>query len=107
MLRIFILLQGVGKDQQSVSDLIVSMKLVDGNGNIRILPEDISATNLSPGETTVSSDDVLKAIQTNLGLFGVILEFTLKVEPMSNCTVNNIFTKRMKVCVLNCIQSKC
>ena len=78
-------------------DWIVSMKLVDGNGNIRTLPEDAAATNVYPGESFVTTEDVLKAAQTNLGLFGVILEITVKVQPMSNCTVNNIFTKKMKV----------
>ena len=80
-----------------MSDWIVSMKLVDGSGAVRTLPQDTTATNLSPGESPVSSEDILKAAQANLGLFGVILEFTVKVQPMSNCTVNNIFTKKMKV----------
>ena len=74
------------------------MKLVDGNGDIRTIPDDhVTPTNLSPGESPVSTEDTLKAAQANLGLFGVILEFTVKVQPMSNCTVNNIFTTTMKV----------
>ena len=66
------------------------MKLVDGNGVIRSLPGDIDSTSVSP-------EDVMKAAQTNLGLYGVILEFTLKVQPMSNCEVRNIFDLKMEV----------
>ena len=74
------------------------MKLVDGSGAVRTLASSRHNSHKSfPGESPVSSEDILKAAQTNLGLFGVILEFTVKVQPMSNCTVNNIFTKKMKV----------
>jgi hypothetical protein len=65
------------------------MKLVDGNGVIRSLPGDIDSTSVSP-------EDVMKAAQTNLGLYGVILEFTVKVQPMSNCEVNNVFNLKME-----------
>ena len=66
------------------------MKLVDGNGVIRSLPGDIDSTSVSP-------EDVMKAARTNLGLYGVILEFTLKVQPMSNCEVKNVFDLKMEV----------
>ena len=81
--------QGAGKDQQSLSDWIVSMKVVDGNAQIRHLPD----------ESMSYRDDniILKAAQVNLGLFGVILEFTAIVKPMSNCTVDNIFSMKMEV----------
>ena len=79
--------QGTGKDQQSLSDWIVSMKVVDGNAQIRHLPD----------ESMSYRDDILKAAQVNLGLFGVILEFTAIVKPMSNCTVDNIFSMKMEV----------
>ena len=86
----FTVLQGTGKDQTSLSDWVVSMKLVDGNGDIRSLPGDIGSSSVSP-------DDVMKAAQANLGLYGVILEFTIKVQPMSNCQVKNIFTQKVEV----------
>ena len=66
------------------------MKLVDGNGDIRSLPGDI-------GSLPVSTEDVMKAARANLGVYGVILEFTIKVQPMSNCQVKNIFTKKVEV----------
>ena len=34
-------MQGTGKDQQSMSDWIIALKLVDGNGKVRTLPNDI------------------------------------------------------------------
>ena len=60
------------------------------NGVIRSLPGDIDSTSVSP-------EDVMKAARTNLGLYGVILEFTLKVQPMSNCEVKNVFDLKMEV----------
>ena len=80
----------MGKDQTSLSDWIVSLKLVDGNGDVRSLPGDI-------GSVSISTEDVMKAARTNLGLYGVILEFTMKVQPMSNCEVKNIFNLKMEV----------
>ena len=73
-----------------MSDWIVGMKLVDGNGVIRSLPGDI-------GTLPVSPEEVMKAAKVNLGLFGVILEFTMKVQPMSNSQVKNIFSLKMEV----------
>ena len=83
-------IQGTGKDQPSMSDWIVSLKLVDGNGDVRSLPDDIGTVSVSP-------DDVLKAAQATMGVFGVITEFTVKVQPMSHCRVNNIFDSKVKV----------
>ena len=77
--------QGVGSDQTTMSDWIVSMTIVDGFGNVRPLSE------------LHTSDDIMKAARTNLGLFGVILEFTVKVKPMSNAKVNNLFSMKLKV----------
>ena len=73
-----------------MSDWIVSMKLVDGNGTVRNLPDEIGTVSVSP-------EEVLKAAQANLGVFGVILEFTVKVQPMSHSKVNNIFTMKLRV----------
>ena len=79
--------QGTGKDQQSLSDWVVSMKVVDGNAKVRCLPDDCGTNR----------DDILKAAQVNLGLFGVVLEYTAIVKPMSNCNVDNIFSMKLNV----------
>ena len=84
------LFQGTGRDQHSLSDWVISLKLVDGNGDVRSLPDDIGTVSVSP-------DDVLKAAQATMGIFGVVLEFTVKVQPMSHCQVNNIFNLKMEV----------
>ena len=63
---------------------------MDGNGDVRSLPDDIGTVSVSP-------DDVLKAAQATMGVFGVVLEFTVKVQPMSHCKVNNIFNLKMEV----------
>ena len=64
--------------------------MVDGNAQVRHLPYDSAATSVSP-------EQVLKAAQVHLGLFGVVLEYTVKVQPMSNSTVDNIFSLKMEV----------
>ena len=79
-------LQGTGEDQPCMSDWIVGMQLVDGKGEVRCLPRDKHANS-----------DVMKAARVNLGLFGVVLEFTVKVKPMSKCRVKNDFTLKVKV----------
>ena len=75
-----------------MSDWIVSMKVVDGAGNIRQLPPESPAKGV-----TVSKDQILKAAQVSLGLFGVTIEYTATVKPMSNCRVQNIFDQTLKV----------
>ncbi len=69
-------------------DWITTMKVVDGNGALRTLPG--TASDL-PGGTTVTIDEIRKAAQVSLGVFGVVVEFTLKVQPMSNRRVQNTF----------------
>ena len=86
-------LQGAGEDQQSMSDEIVSLKLVDGNGDVRTLPHDTK----HKGELSVTPEEILKSVQVTLGVCGVVIEFTVKVKPMSNCTVHNIFNKKLEV----------
>ena len=75
-----------------MSDWIVSMRVVDGAGNIKKLPPESL-----PDGVTVTDDQILKAAQVCLGLFGVVIEYTVKVQPMSNSKVWNIFDMSMKV----------
>ena len=69
-----------------MSDWIVGMKLVDGKGEKVILP------GVNPPDP-----DVMKAARVNLGLFGVVVEFTVQVKQMSKCEVNNDFSQKLKV----------
>jgi len=71
------------------------MKVVDGEGNIQKLPP-----KSLPDGVTVTCDQILKAAQVCLGLFGVVIEYTVKVKPMSHSKVWNIFDKAMKVLIL-------
>ena len=80
-------LQGTGKDNPIPSDWIKSLKLVDGNGEIRTYPEDIPA-KLPEG---ISQEDVMNALRASLGVFGIVVEFTLKVEESFSVQVNNTF----------------
>lgn len=65
-----------------MSDWIVSMSLVDGKG---------------ARQTLIQGDDLL-AGQTSLGVLGVVVEFTIKVQEMSFCRVQNKFDTKLKVC---------
>ncbi len=71
------------------------MKVVDGEGELRQLPPE----SLPPG-VTMNSDQILKAAQVNLGLFGVAVEYTVTVKPMSNCRVQNIFDQTLQVIII-------
>ena len=55
------------------------MTLVDSSGEIRTFKD---------GETDA---DTMKALQVNLGLFGIMTELTMKVHPMYEVEVNNQF----------------
>lgn len=83
-------MQGVGKSQTTMSDWITSMTVVDGNGAIKIIPQDFNIPKLSPA-------DILEAASASLGLFGVILDVTVTVEPMVNAHVRNVFSHSLSV----------
>eukprot|EP01119_Soliformovum_irregulare_P005359 TRINITY_DN17127_c0_g1_i1.p1 TRINITY_DN17127_c0_g1~~TRINITY_DN17127_c0_g1_i1.p1 ORF type:complete len:613 (-),score=149.19 TRINITY_DN17127_c0_g1_i1:46-1884(-) len=61
---------GTGWNEKTVSDLCVGMKLVDGKGNLREFSK--------KGD----GDRVWNALLVNLGLFGVVYEYTVRVRPM-------------------------
>jgi hypothetical protein len=48
---------------------------------------------------TLDSADELLAGKTSLGVLGVVLEYTVEVQEMSFCRVQNIFEMRLKVCL--------
>ena len=64
-----------------MSDWIVEMKLIDGHGEL----------------TTLKLGDRLLAGQTSLGVLGVVVQFTLEVQDMSICRVQNTFDMKLKV----------
>ncbi len=74
-----------------MSDWITTMKVVDGIGILRTLPD------LESSGTGVTTDEILKAAQVCLGVFGVVVEFTLEVQPMSNRRVWNNFENTLGV----------
>lgn len=84
--------QGTGKDQPTMSDWITSMVVVDGNGEIKTIPDDYVTEDLT-------AEDILKAASVNLGLFGVMVEFTVEVVTMENrgATVINNFSNTLGV----------
>jgi len=80
---------GVGKDQKSVSDAVMGMSLVHGTGDVKSY--DFKALS--------GNQDFCNSLKCNLGLFGIMTDITLKVEPMAivevvndfSCTVNDVF----------------
>ena len=66
------------------------MTVVDGNGNLKVIPDDY-------GSIGYNSDTILNAASASLGLFGVIVQVTVKVKPMKNAHVVNDFSKRLSV----------
>lgn len=82
--------QGVGKAQPAMSDWITSMTIVNGNGEIKRIPEDFGKSGCSP-------EEILCAASVSLGLFGVVVDITLKVNPMVNAKVKNVFSHQLSV----------
>ena len=81
-----------------MSDWIKSMVFVDGNGQLRTIPDGV------PSNPPLLKDSALNAAQVNLGLFGVMVEVTVGVKPMINADVNNDFTfdlsvSQIKICL--------
>ena len=73
-----------------MSDWITSMTIVDGNGEIKKIPEDYTTSKISASE-------IISAASASLGLFGVILDVTVKVDPMVNARVKNVFSHKLDV----------
>ena len=61
----------------------MSLTFVDGKGDIQTITE--------------SNKSHLIAAQANLGLFGIVVEYTLEVKDMSLCRVQNNFEMKLMV----------
>ena len=81
----------MGKTQTTMSDWITSITIVNGDGELKRIPEDYPSV---PG---ISAEDMLRAASASLGLFGVIVEITVKVEPMISAEVRNNFSHKVSV----------
>ena len=77
-------LQGTGKDQKVMSDLIKSIVIVDHNGDLKEYPKDFH-------DLPFDEDTAMNILRVNLGVFGVVVEFTLRLQPMQYVTTNNTF----------------
>ena len=67
-----------------MSDHIKSITIVDYNGDVKEYPKDFH--NLPFDEETA-----MNILRVNLGLFGVVVEFTLRLQPMQYVTTKNTF----------------
>lgn len=72
----------MGWDQQTVSDWVTEMTLVDSSGSIRRFSKK-------------DDPEAMSALQVSLGLCGVITEVTMQVLPSYNVTVDNWFNWRV------------
>jgi DNA-binding phage protein len=79
---------GTGRDQPIMSDFVTRMKLVGPDGETRTFPNDFKGVKLPKGVTV---DDAMNALRVHLGVFGVVVEITLKVEPMVSSEVRNYY----------------
>ena len=70
----------------TLSDLIVSMKIVDCSGEVRTYPQDLPT--MPKGVTKV---DAMNALRLGLGVFGIIVELTMKVEEMKTAHVQTSY----------------
>lgn len=81
-------MQGTGRDQPIMSDWITSIKLVGPGGVVRTFPKDFDDVKLPSG---VTIEDAMNALRVNLGVFGVVVEITLKVQPMESSKVCHFY----------------
>ena len=81
--HVFLTKQGTGHTQTSVSDYLLSMKVVNSKGEIQTIPDPC----LPEDEKT----EILKAARVSLGTFGVIIEMTLSIPDMKIVDVQNRF----------------
>ena len=88
-----------------MSDLITSMTFVDGeNGNlVTVTSESVTMKDGSGNPVTyelpsgMAANNVMRAAQVNLGLFGVVVEYTMIVKEMTKAMVENDFDTSLKV----------
>ena len=70
----------------TLSDLIVSMKIVDCSGEVRTYPQD-----LPPMPKAVNETDAMNALRLGLGVFGIIVELTMTVAKMKTARVHTSY----------------
>ena len=90
-LRVYIQLcptQGTGKDEPSVSDWITSLKIVKSDGEVYTYSE-----HDLPGKrpSDLAPEDAMNALRVNMGVFGALVELTLRVEPAKTVQVDQTF----------------
>ena len=66
-----------------MADWITSLRVVDHNGQVRNYPKEL--------QDMVAPADMMKALRVSMGVFGVVVEMTLKVESTSVARVQNLF----------------
>ena len=79
-----------------MSDLITSIKIVDYNGELKTYDKPTSDATGITKEGMVSSptpQDIFNAVRVSLGLFGVMVEMTLKVEDLQYADVHTSYPK--------------
>ena len=76
--------QGVGKDRPALPDLVAELQVVNDKGDL------VTYNQANDGE------DFMKAVTTNLGLFGFVYKMTMNVEPKEHIveTTNAFHTVR-------------
>ena len=71
-----------------MSDFIESIKLVGPGGEVRTFPKDFDDVQL-PDHVTRA--DAMNALKVHLGVFGVVVEITLKLQQMKSAEVRHFY----------------
>lgn len=74
---------GGGWDVTDVAGLVVELSVVDAEGRLHIFSKD-------------KDGDVFQAVKVSLGLFGVVYDMTIQVQPMKNVVVKNEFVSQSR-----------
>lgn len=71
-----------------VADWITSITVVGPDGEKRTFPDDFGDITLPRG---VTEEDAMNALKLNLGVFGIVVEITLQVQPTESTVIQHFY----------------
>ena len=80
-------LQGTGWDCKAIVDYVVEMRIVDSKGTLRTFRKSDPSCPNDPD----ANDELFKAVQANLGMFGIIYDMTFDLPKMKVVKTKNYF----------------
>ena len=80
-------MQGTGWDCKAIVDYVIEMRIVDSKGTLRSFRKSDPSCPNNPD----ANDELFKAVQTNLGMFGIIYDMTFDLPSTKVVKAQNDF----------------